>query len=307
MKRRDQLSAALLCAALLGCQHSAPAAPTNQLPPLAPPPPEQVVATVGGQPISVAQVEAQARATHASPQEALEALIRGEILAQEAAARGLVSHSAVQKAQKQEMVRRYLKQTFETEVTAQRAVPEDIMLRSYERNKPRLVHPDVRLVQHLLIHGGDPAKEPQAVALMQELQRVAALTKTTEEFSQLITTYRPKAQAIGWSLEVQMGPTSRQGMTVEEFAKAAFELKKIGEVSPVVKTSFGYHVLRYVSLTPAENVTYEQAKDKIRQGLWPEVQTRAFADLMEKLSKDHRSATYPERLAALQEAEQSQP
>jgi peptidyl-prolyl cis-trans isomerase C len=54
------------------------------------------------------------------------------------------------------------------------------------------------------------------------------------------------------------------------FAKAAAALKKPGDVSPVVKTVFGYHVLKLVSHKPDKQKTF----DEIRAGL------------VEKLRKD---------------------
>lgn len=302
---RAGLGVAVLVVSLMSCQRAA-VLPADKLPPLPPPPEEQIVALVGGRPISAAQVAQQVQATRTSPKEALDALIRGEILAQEAEARGLASHQQVKQAAKQEMVRRFLAETFEKDVTPQKAVSEEAMQKAYERNKPRLVHPDVRFLHQLLLTG-PPEKDAQVQALAQEVQRAAAATRTTEEFDQIAEKFRDAAKAQQASIDLQMGATSRYGMTIEEFAKAAFELKKIGDVSPVVKTRFGYHIVRYEKLTPAENVTYEQAKEKIRLGLWPEAQTRAFIELQERLVKDHQATTFPERLSALQEVEQSQP
>ena len=37
-----------------------------------------------------------------------------------------------------------------------------------------------------------------------------------------------------------------RGDMVEEFDKAAFELKQPGDISPIVKTQFGYHLIELV-------------------------------------------------------------
>lgn len=296
--------AALLCLALLACQRPAPVVPTGTLPPLPPPPPDQIVATVNGHPITVTDVATQARAAGTSAKDALDALVRAELLAQAAETAGLAADPAVQVAARRETVRRYLSGAFETEVTPQTAVSEDRLRKLYERNKSRLVHPDVRVVQQILVSNGS-AEDARVVA--DEVRRLAGANTSAEAFAALVDKVKPLAAEKKVKVQLQVGPTARYGTTVEPFAKATFDLKKLGDVSPVVTSPFGLHVIRYNELIAEENISFEEAKEKLREGAWPDAQVRAFAEYQDRVGREHAAKSYPERLAALQEAEQGKP
>jgi peptidyl-prolyl cis-trans isomerase C len=55
----------------------------------------------------------------------------------------------------------------------------------------------------------------------------------------------------------------RVGAMVEPFAKAAFEMK-VGEMSDVVATEFGYHMVLVTAKQPGKQPTFEQAKEAVR-------------------------------------------
>ena len=58
-----------------------------------------------------------------------------------------------------------------------------------------------------------------------------------------------------------------RGRMVPEFEKAAFALNKPGEISPIVKTQFGYHIIKLNSKTPASVTPLEKVKPAIRRNL----------------------------------------
>jgi parvulin-like peptidyl-prolyl isomerase len=55
----------------------------------------------------------------------------------------------------------------------------------------------------------------------------------------------------------------RVGAMVEPFAKAAFDLK-VGDMSDVVATEFGYHLILCTAKNPGKQPTFEQAKEAVR-------------------------------------------
>lgn len=76
-----------------------------------------------------------------------------------------------------------------------------------------------------------------------------------------------------------------QGDTLSDFDTAAFKLAKIGEVSPVVKTKVGYHIIRLEGRTESIRHPFEAVKAKILQELEQEYMGRARTEFLDR----HRS------------------
>lgn len=68
------------------------------------------------------------------------------------------------------------------------------------------------------------------------------------------------------------------GQTVPEFESAAFALKP-GEVSQPVKTQFGYHIIKLISL---DAKPFDTVRPDIERQLTPAIMQKAIADLVKK-------------------------
>lgn len=295
----------LLAMALCGCARRPPAAPKGRLPlpdPGAGPPEAEVVATVNGRPITIADVAAQARAASQAPAEALEALLRAEAVAQLADERGLAGDPEVQRAARQEMARRYLQDSFEREYTPESVVSAADIRKAYDQAKGRLVHPLLKEVDHILVRTA--AASDKAAALSAEIHQAAAAAPDLDAFKKVAEERREAAKAQGFELISERVVTGREGWTAEPFAKAAFDLQKPGDLSPVVQTTFGYHVIRLRREIPAENVTLEEATPRIRKDLYPRLRAREFERWVERQAVKHQVLQHPDRLTALQQGDQ---
>ena len=66
-----------------------------------------------------------------------------------------------------------------------------------------------------------------------------------------------------------------RGQMVPEFDEAAFT-QKIGEIGPVIKTDFGFHIVKVTAREEAKTIKFEDVKDNIIEGLTMEARNKAI-------------------------------
>lgn len=74
-----------------------------------------------------------------------------------------------------------------------------------------------------------------------------------------------------------------KGQLVPEFEQAAFALLRPGQISPVVKTQYGYHIIRLVERRAAQSATLDQVRDQIRRELLSKKQETDFQAWVKQL------------------------
>jgi len=78
-----------------------------------------------------------------------------------------------------------------------------------------------------------------------------------------------------------------RGQMVPAFDKAAFALKT-GDISGIVETQFGYHIIKVTDRRAASPVPFEQVSDRIRQFLadqQKQARSEAFVDALKKKAR----------------------
>lgn len=108
-------------------------------------------------------------------------------------------------------------------------------------------------VRHILIAGTTPESRARAEKLLEELKAGADFAKLAQENS------ADKGSAANGG---ELGLFGR-GRMVPPFEEAAFELKNKGDLSGVVETQFGYHILQLEAHKPAYQRPFDEVKDEL--------------------------------------------
>ncbi|ACA87380.1 SurA N-terminal domain-containing protein [Shewanella woodyi] len=124
----------------------------------------------------------------------------------------------------------------------------------YDENKQQYLKPEKRLAAHILVNLGDDesaakAKADAIYAKLQAGEEFAELAKTESED----TFSGEQGGQLDWF---------EKGVMEPEFDDVLFSLSN-GEYSAVVKTSFGYHIIKLLDLQPGAEAPFEDVKAKI--------------------------------------------
>lgn len=154
--------------------------------------------------------------------------------------------------------------------------------KTYYNEHPEYFKQPVQVqASHILIKveaGADAAKKTEAHKKIQEIQQqlqkgkdFAALAK---EFSECPSS--AKGGDLGYF---------RRGAMVKPFEESAFSLKP-GEVSDIVETRFGYHLIKVIEKKAENTIAYDTTKDKINQYLKREKIQTEVSSCLAKLKKE---------------------
>lgn len=134
----------------------------------------------------------------------------------------------------------------------------------YRANPKRFDVPEQVRVRHVLVAKGDGARE-RADRLLSELRQPDADFVAIAKAQSADPSSAPKGGDLGFFA---------RGRMMESFENAAFALQKPGEISGLVETDFGIHIIQLVEKRAAATKTFEEVRDALRR----EVVAQAIKD-----------------------------
>jgi peptidyl-prolyl cis-trans isomerase D len=75
----------------------------------------------------------------------------------------------------------------------------------------------------------------------------------------------------------------QRGDMVPEFEQAAFALQNVGDLSSVVKTNYGYHILQLIAVEAAQIPAFEKVRDIMAMELKSELAMKQYTQAVEQL------------------------
>jgi len=167
----------------------------------------------------------------------------------------------------------------------QRLIDRELLLREGEKKG---LHKDERILAAVeqfkkgLIVQALLADRNIVVKTLEEAEEIKKRLEAGEDFAELAKKYSISPnRELGGDLGY-----IRRGQTGEAFENAAFALKELGDISDIVKTSFGYHIIGLEERKEPYQRTLDDVKDEIKVFLQEkkrqEIRTAYLADLKRK-------------------------
>jgi peptidyl-prolyl cis-trans isomerase C len=213
--------------------------------------------------ITLLQQDAKAQGVSASDAEVQRQLeARKSVFASEAEfqkalkQQGITEDAIRQQTHDQLSVQQYVK----TRLAANVSVSDQAARDFYEKNKAKIHSPERLHLRHILIGTNAKTSPADRQKARQKAEDILKQLKAGGDFGQLAmansddTGSKLKGGELGWVV---------RGQTVPPFEKAAFALAKPNDLSPVVESPFGFHIIQLLERQPAGAVAYEQVKDRI--------------------------------------------
>ncbi|MDR3578995.1 MAG: peptidylprolyl isomerase [Oryzomonas sp.] len=266
------ITTALCITAIFGCQKGTPGSSTETKKE------GQVVAEVNGSNITTGDFNNELKnlpeylktmaETPQGRKEMLDTMVIRELILQQAAKDGLDKSPEVARKledlKKRLIVEAFLKKRVETDAK----IGDDDLKKFYEQNKDKFKTGEQVRASHILVKTEKEAKD------------VLAQIKAGGKFEELAKKYSVDSSAakggdLGWF---------GKGSMVPVFEKAVLSLKE-GQVSDVVKSDFGYHIIKLTGKRPAGVRPFEEVKDQIKAAIMPTKQQEVFQKIKDELKK----------------------
>src|SRR5215470_7755470 len=218
--------------------------------------------------------------------ELLEALVRNELLAQEAQRQGLDKSPAVRDATKRAMIQELIKKQLDEKMSGS-DISEAELKAFYDAHVDDYVKPERARVFHIFLPAKD-AKEKakakaKAAALLKDIQ--AREKKGEANAFQTVATKESK-DALSAPMGGDLRFLSKDELAKShgaEIAEAAFALKNPGEVAGPVETPAGVELIKLQVKTVALNRTFEESKETVRGRMARERRSKQYDEFVKKL------------------------
>ena len=165
-------------------------------------------------------------------------------------------------------------------------VADDEVKKFYDENPSRFEQPEMVRASHILLGTRDQTTgaeltDEQKSAKRKQMEGILKRARDGEDFAKLAKEFSedPGSKDKGGEY------TFPRGQMVPEFEAAAFTLNT-NQVSDIVTTQFGYHIIKMSEKIPAKKVELAKVSSDIKDYLKQQVTQKQLPDYVGKLKKD---------------------
>ena len=189
--------------------------------------------------------------------------------------RGLDRASLNRELEKSMTVAKFIQETVAKKITV---TPAELS-QYYDQHKEEFRHPDLVRTSHILILVKADAAPEQVEAAKQRTAAILARVKQGEDFAKLAKENSMDPASVSQGGDVGLVP---KGQFAPEYEEVAFSLP-VGGISDVVRTQFGFHIIKVTDKKPAGVATLDEARAELTEFLKRQKTDQELAKLVNEL------------------------
>ena len=159
-------------------------------------------------------------------------------------------------------------------------ISDDQLKVQYQQNIKQYQVPNRVHAEHILLMTVGNKTDAEVEEIKKKAEDILGQAKKGAKFEDLAKKYsedpgtKDKGGDLGWLV---------QGQTVPEFEKVAFSLQK-GQISDLVKTQYGFHIIKVMDKETAHTRPFEEVKDSLRAPLLLSQADKQASDIADQMS-----------------------
>lgn len=166
-------------------------------------------------------------------------------------------------------------------------INEQDKINEYDKNKDKMNVPESIKASHVLIRVSQDASNDDKEKAMAKISEIRDRALADEDFAELAKENSedgsaPNGGDLGYF---------RKGMMVAPFEEAAFSLEP-GQISSVVETQFGYHIIKAADKQAAKTLSYEEVEKDITMFLLNQQKGVILGKLIDELKEKAKIEIY---------------
>lgn len=196
------------------------------------------------------------------------------------------------------------------ELKSKVTIPEEDIKKFYETNDAAFKNPELARATHILfatkdLKSGLPLSGDEKAAKKARAEAVLDRARKGEDFTNLAVTFSedPSVKENKGEYKFARAKDDPRRAMVPEFEAAAFSLKT-NQISDLVLTDFGWHIIKLHELIPAKKTDYSEVKDRIKEHLLQREMEKRLPEYFKQVKKDAGVEIVDDKLrAALERTE----